>query len=220
MIADKLVIAIQWRWIFLHMTVLYCCLTLLRCHALISFSIYLSDKGNTGLSILCNHSSTWLPWVDLHVNSLSWHKRKRACLQGFLVFRRPINCGKKYESRSCLVWQFLKCYIGRHSCFLSSSRLKRCRLHIFPYLFSHFLKRKSCPKEFGDKINHCKQVSCLLLKWNIENRMRDTLKRMFMEISPLCNYSNHSFQVAFSNKIRGQVEADVYRDIYRYILSS
>ena len=210
MIAGKLIIAMQWRWILFNIIVLYCCLTLLRCHALISFSIYLSHKSNTGLSILCNHSATRLPWVDLHVNSLLWHKRKMACLQGFLVFRRPINFGKKYESRSCLVWQFLKCYIGRHSCFLSSSRLKRCRLHIFPYLFSHFLKRKSCPMNLATKSTTVNRCHVFLMKWNIENRMRDTLKRMFMEISPLCNYSNHSFQVAFSNKIRGQVEADVY----------
>ena len=129
-----------------------------------SFVCSKSPKSNTGLSILCNHSSTWLSWVDLHVNSLSWHKRKRACLQGFLVFRRPINFGKKYESRSCLVWQFLKCYIGRHSCFLSSSRLKRCRLHIFPYLFSHFLKRKSCPMNLATKSTTVSR--CHVFLWN------------------------------------------------------
>ena len=123
-----------------------------------SFVCSKSPKSNTGLSILCNHSSTWLPWVDLHVNSLLWHKRKMACLQGFLVFRRPINFGKKYESRSCLVRQFLKGYIGRHSCPLSSSHLKTSH---FSILIQSFPQTKILSHEFGDKVNHCKQVSCL-----------------------------------------------------------
>ena len=131
-----------------------------------------------------------------------------------LIFER------KYESRSCLARKLLKANIGRQSSFLSSFRLKRCRLHIFPYFFSHVLKRKSCPMNLATKSTTVNRCHVFLMKWNIENRMKHTLKRMFMEISPLCNYSNHSFQVAFSNKIRGQVEADVYWDIYRYILSS